>query len=97
MPLSVFATIKPKPQHLAEARAAIQDIVEVTTLEDGCLCFDLHESAEPGLLYLYEVWADRDAFEAHHAEAYTQQVYKRYENWLAAPVELIFMQPVRSA
>jgi len=94
MPVSVFATITPKPEHIDHARAAIGDILAPTRAESGCLAFELHESTEGRSLHLYEVWVDRAAFEAHHAQAYTQAVYRQYEDWLAAPVEIVFMQPV---
>jgi quinol monooxygenase YgiN len=94
VPLSVFATITPKPEHLSEAIAAVKGIMADTRAEEGCIQFDLHEGIETGRLHLYEVWADRDAFDTHHAQPYTQAVYKQYEAWLAAPVELTFMQPV---
>jgi quinol monooxygenase YgiN len=94
MLLSAFATITPKPEHLLDAIAAVKSIMAETRAEAGCIQFDLHENAEAGCLHLYEVWADQDAFDAHHAQPYTQAVYKRYEDWLAAPVELVFMRPL---
>lgn len=94
MPLSVFATIHPKPDCLDEARDAIVGIIADTRAEAGCRHFTLHENAERGLLHLMEIWADRSAFEAHHAQPYTREVFARYEHLLAAPVELTFMQPV---
>jgi quinol monooxygenase YgiN len=94
MPISVFATITPKPKHRSDAIAAVKEIIGDTRAEAGCTSFELHEGVETGQLYLYEVWEDRSAFDAHHARPYTKAVYERYEAWLAAPVELIFMQPV---
>lgn len=94
MPLAVFATIMPKPQHLTDALAAIEGIMTATRAEDGCLRFDLHRGVDTDHVHLYEVWADRDAFDRHHAQPYTQAVFRRYEAWLARPVELTFLQPV---
>ncbi|MEL7167329.1 MAG: putative quinol monooxygenase [Pseudomonadota bacterium] len=35
-------------------------------IEEGCLQFDVCQSAEDGsLVFLYEVYVDRDAFEVH--------------------------------
>jgi quinol monooxygenase YgiN len=94
MPISVFATITSKPEHLSDAIAAVKEIIVDTRAETGCTGFDFHEGVETGKLHLYEVWADRNAFDSHHAQPYTKAVYKRYEAWLAAPVELIFMEPI---
>lgn len=94
MIVSVFATVRPRPEHLRDALAAIEGILTDTRAEAGCLQFDLHEGDGTGLLHLYEVWSDRDAFELHHAQPYTQAVYEQYKDWLAAPVELTFMRRV---
>jgi quinol monooxygenase YgiN len=93
MPISVFATISPKAAHFSDARQAIRDIVDETRGEEGCISFDLHEDVEAGRLHLYEVWADRAAFDTHHAQPYTQAVFRKYTAWLAAPVDLLFMRP----
>ncbi|GAB6845636.1 quinol monooxygenase YgiN [Methylorubrum rhodinum] len=94
MPLAIFATITPKPEHLPDAVAAIEEIVAATRADDGCLRFDLHRGIDTGQLHIYEIWADRTAFDHHHAQSYTQAVFRRYDAWLAQPVELTFLQPV---
>ncbi|WP_232628126.1 putative quinol monooxygenase [Methylobacterium sp. Leaf118] len=94
MPLAIFATITPKPEHLTDALAAIEGILAATRAEAGCLRFDLHRGVETEHLHLYEVWADRDAFDHHHAQPYTRAVFRRYQAWLAQPVALTFLQPV---
>ncbi|MEE4153727.1 MAG: putative quinol monooxygenase [Erythrobacter sp.] len=94
MKLSAFATIPVKPQHFEEAKAAIVGIVEHTRAEEGCHAFELHEAPDGSRLHLYEVWADKAAFEAHHAKDYTRAIFRQYEDWLAEPVAITFMQPV---
>lgn len=94
MTLSVFATIHPKLECLDEAQTLILGIIADTRAEVGCLHFTLHENADGDRLHLTEIWADQAAFDNHHAQPYTRAVFKRYEQLLAAPVDLIFMQPV---
>lgn len=94
MALSAFATIALKPEHFDEAKAAVVDILARTRAERGCRAFELHEAPDEATLHLYEVWADSAAFEAHHAEDYTRAIFRKYEDWLAKPVEITFMQPV---
>ncbi len=94
MPLSVFATITPKPQHLDEARSAIRAILEPTRAESGCLTFELHDALQGGQLHLFEIWTDEAALEAHHDQAYTRAVFRQYEDWLAEPPAITLMRPV---
>jgi autoinducer 2-degrading protein len=68
---TVIVTLTVKPDRLEEfvegigvnARASLRD-------EPGCLRFDVHRSIEdPHRFYLYEVYADEDAFYVAHRKA----------------------------
>ncbi len=51
--LFLFATIRPKPEHLDKARAAIDDLIPKTLAEPGCHLFAAFESgSEDGVLHL---------------------------------------------
>ncbi|MCH2256027.1 MAG: antibiotic biosynthesis monooxygenase [Alteromonas sp.] len=84
----VFATITPKNEYFDDAKAAIQSILEETRNEVGCVQFDIHTNQESSVLYLYEQWTDEAALENHYNQSYTRQVFKSYEQWLAAPVDV---------
>ena len=92
--LTVFAAIALKPEHFAEARAAVRDIVARTRAEPGCHQFQLHEDAKSHRLFLYEAWHGQAGYDAHHAQPYTKAVFRAYEQWLAEPVDLLVMRPV---
>ncbi len=66
--------------------------------EPGCLAFDIHQDAEtPTRFYLYEIYADEDAFQSGHRGA------PHYARWQEAAAELVvagshrntFARPVR--
>ena len=88
MSYTVFATIPVKPKHLDDARAAVAAIVPQTRAETGCEHFEPSRAADGSPdIYIFERWADRAAFDFHHAQDYTQDVFAKYEGWLrAAPV-----------
>ena len=91
--LFLFATITPKPEFFAEARAALMSILPDTRKEQGCLLFDLlDDEQEGGRIYLWEEWADDAALQAHYAEPYTLAVFEKYRNWLAEPVAIVRMK-----
>jgi len=41
--------------------------------------------------YVFECFDDEDALNFHYAQDYTASVFKEYENWLSAPVEVTKM------
>jgi len=93
-PLHLFARIVPEPDHFAAARDAIRAIIAPTLDEPGCHAFVLHEGDGDGCLYLYEVFADQAALEAHAQQPYTREVLAQYDEWLAEPVQVTRMKRV---
>ena len=87
--LYIFATIRPKAKHYAEAKATLEQLVPPTLAEPGCRLFTVFENRdEPGLLHLFEIFDDEAAVAAHYEEDYTKEVFASYQNWLASPVEI---------
>lgn len=76
----VFVT---KPEHRAEfRREMIANATASRTREPGCRQFDVCESAD-GEIYLYEIYDDEAAFQAHLATDH----YKRFKATVAPWVD----------
>ncbi len=89
MRYTVFATIPVKPEHMEAACEAVAAIVPATRGEDGCISFEPRRAADGSdTIMIFEEWADRDAFEFHHAQDYTKDVFAKYGNWLQSEPEL---------
>ncbi|MET1756744.1 putative quinol monooxygenase [Novosphingobium sp. RD2P27] len=90
MSYAVFATIPLKPEHLDDARTAIVAIVSQTRAEAGCEHFEPYRAADGSSnIYIFERWADRAAFDFHHAQDYTKNVFAKYEGWLRDDPKLV--------
>ncbi|RKF21953.1 antibiotic biosynthesis monooxygenase [Altericroceibacterium spongiae] len=90
MSYTVFATIPVKPEHLDDAREAVAAIVSQTKAETGCEHFEPCRAADGSPnIYIFERWADRAAFDYHHAQDYTRDVFTKYENWLRDDPKLV--------
>ena len=89
MSLIYLAEINLKADCFDAARRAVDGIVAETRAEIGCERFDAHPVADgsPNLM-IYERWADRAAYDFHHAQDYTRAVFKSYDDWLAGPVKM---------
>ena len=87
--LFLFATIRPKPEFFEAARTALDELVPTTLKEPGCHIFSAFVSRdEPDTLHLFECFEDEAALTSHYEKPYTMAVFKKYESWLAAPVEV---------
>ena len=100
----LFAQVYLKPEHYEEAKQAVLEMIPLTLAEDGCEVFTLHEASAdqgdgaptppPATLYLYEVFKDKAAFEFHHAQSYTKEVFAKYQNWLRAPIDIVYLNRI---
>jgi len=64
--LTIIAHARAKPGKEAQAREILQALVVPTRLEEGCIDYDLHQSAEdPSSFVFYENWTSPEALEAH--------------------------------
>ena len=90
MSYTVFATIPVKPEHMEAAAQAVAAIVPATRGEAGCISFEPRRAADgSSTIMIFEEWADRDAFDFHHAQDYTKDVFAKYENWLQSEPQLV--------
>ena len=93
MSLIYFAEIQLKADCFKSACRAVDAIVDETLGEEGCEAFIPHRAADgPPTLYIYERWRDRDAFDFHHAQPYTRDIFEKYKDWLAHPVRMTELQ-----
>jgi len=73
-----------KPQHLAAfARRMRQQARESLEREPGCRRFDIAaDAADPCRIFLYEIYDDTDAFDAHLASAHFQSFNADIQDWV---------------
>ncbi|MEM9502115.1 MAG: putative quinol monooxygenase [Pseudomonadota bacterium] len=97
MALTYLATIPVKPEHMEEACHAVSSIVPATRAETGCIAFEPRRAADgSSTITIFEEWADRAAFDFHHAQNYTKDVFAKYENWLQNDPVLVEVKPLDS-
>lgn len=67
----------------------LADAIGSEKIEPGCLMFNIvHDASDPNTLYLFEVYKDANAVEAHKKTPHFVKWLKTTKNWLAAPLEI---------
>ncbi|MEL7446893.1 MAG: putative quinol monooxygenase [Pseudomonadota bacterium] len=95
--MTYLATIPVKPEHMEEACKAVAAIASTTRDEAGCIAFEPRRAADgSSTITIFEEWADGDAFDFHHAQEYTKDVFAKYENWLESDPVLTEVKPLES-
>ena len=89
MTIYLFASITPKPEHVAEVEALTRDMVTQTRKEPGNLRYDLLRRADgaPGF-YLYEAYVDEAAVQAHRDSAHYAAYRAKIGALVAQPPEV---------
>jgi len=69
--LLIVGTVRLPPDNLAVARPAMEQMVQASRAEPGCLLYVYAEDLfDPGLIHVKEMWVDRDALDRHFAAAH---------------------------
>lgn len=77
-PIVITAVLKAKSGSEGELEKALQQVLQPSREEEGCIQYDLHQSTDdPSVFVFYERWANETALEGHinsaHYQAYRQR------------------------
>ena len=65
-PIVVIARLKAKAGKEEELKNELQNLIEPSRNDDGCINYDLHASEdEPGQFMFHETWRDKEALAKH--------------------------------
>lgn len=93
--LLVVATIPAKRKKVDELRVVLRALVAATREEEGCLSYDLYESASaPGTFITLERWVSQDALDAHLRTAHVGEALKASEGALRKDIEVHPLVPM---
>ena len=85
----IVAPIKIKPEHReAFLESMLDDAVGSVSNEPGCIRFDvIQDEKDPNKIYLYEVYKDKAAFDAHLGAPHFIKWRDTVKDWFAEPVQ----------
>jgi quinol monooxygenase YgiN len=79
----LVAELKAKPGEEQAVKQALVAMVAPTRKEDGCLCYNLHQSAKDKTQFMfYEQWASQAALDAHGATSNMKAMQKAIQGRL---------------
>ena len=70
-------------------KAALEELIRKTRLEDGNISYDLYESLEdPNIVTMLEEWESREALDAHVKTEHFTRIIPLTAGFLVAPVTI---------
>ena len=93
--LKVVATLIAKPDKIEETKAALSSLVPPTQAEEGCISYELFQSADdPTEFVTIEEWVDEAAMGEHMASDHIAAALAVVPDILAAAPKITPMVPV---
>lgn len=78
--LIIQGTVRLPPENLYDARAAMQEMIEASREEEGCIAYSYAEDIiDPGLVRVAEIWRDQEALEEHFASDHLEEWRANWE------------------
>ncbi|MGJ3438529.1 putative quinol monooxygenase [Pseudomonas sp. Je.1.5.c] len=98
MPISIFATICPKPEHRDALEQALRSLVADSRAEPGNLRYDLFvREGDEVAFELFELYTDHAAIEAHRQSAHYQAYRATVADWLVRAPQVHLARPLDTA
>ena len=94
-PLYLVATIRPRPDRIDEARAALRTLIAASLAEEGCEMYDLVQTDEaPDTWLMLEKWSSREQWESHMLTDHNAAFGKIAPGLVSEPITLAFYDAV---
>ena len=93
--VSVVARVRAVKGMEEKVRRECLALVAPSRSEQGCINYDLHQSADdPALLLFYENWTSREDLERHLETAHSLGFDERTEGMLDGPIEITLWEMI---
>jgi quinol monooxygenase YgiN len=93
--IKVIATIRAYEDHIELVKASLQQLVEPSRLEQGCLSYDFFQDVENTcLFYCIEQWADKASLDEHLESPHIKACMRKTEAALAAPPQVSIVNSI---
>jgi quinol monooxygenase YgiN len=88
-PVTVIARIVAKPGQEGRVRSELRDLLAPTRVEEGCINYDMHESAsDPAAFLFHESWRSQGDLDRHFQTPHLQRWLRISEELLAEPLDV---------
>ena len=93
--LTLVATFQARPETREELARRLQEMVELTRSETGCLRYDLHVDREDDNRFVFvETWADVAAWDVHMDTPHVQALVTDSDRLTTNGIQLAKLRPL---
>lgn len=91
----LMARLKVKGEMVEEAKQAALLLVEPSRAEAGCLNYDVHQSIDDEMVFVWhETWANKAALDEHFAMPYFTDFFAKVQEIAAEPPQITLTKKI---
>lgn len=95
MRIHLTVLLKSKEEFTEKTKKILENLVENSRKEGGCLQYDLHQNIEnPNVFIFHEVWQNKEIFDLHHSQPYVKYFFEMAPNLLKENPEVFFTHKI---
>lgn len=91
MTIHLTAILKSKEEFTEKVKAILENLVEKSRKESGCLQYDLHQNIENTNVFIFhEIWKNQEVFDLHNSQHFVKDFFEMTANLLKEKPEIFF-------
>ena len=95
MTINLTVILKSKTEFTKKVKELLENLVEKSIKEEGCIQYDLHQNIENSNVFiLHEVWQNQEIFDLHNSQKYVKSFFKKASDLLSEKPQVIFTNKI---
>jgi quinol monooxygenase YgiN len=91
MTINLTLVLKSKEEFTEKVKGLLENLVENSRKETGCLQYNLHQNIEnPTVFIFHEVWENKEIYDLHNSQEYVKHFFSLAPNLLSEKPNVIF-------
>jgi quinol monooxygenase YgiN len=95
MTVNLTAVLKSKEEFTDKVKGLLENLVENSRKEEGCIKYDLHQDVvNPNVFVFHEVWKNKAIFDGHNSQEYVKHFFGLAPDLLSDKPQIIFTDKI---
>lgn len=95
MAINLTLTLQSKANCVLEVKQILENLVQNSRKEKGCLQYDLHQSKDDATVFIFhEVWENKAIYDLHNSQQYVTSFFGKASELLIAKPQVIFTDKI---
>lgn len=95
MVINLTVTLQSKANCVLEVKQILENLVQNSRKEKGCLQYDLHQNKDDSSVFIFhEVWENKAIYDLHNSQEYVKSFFGKASELLIEKPQVIFTDKI---